>query len=256
MRVRLIVATALVLILQVLGALALMVISVHGPDGLGIAAIVYLLAALGLTSWVATRHRKLPPLLGVGLLSLLAAPAILAGLDRVERIRTDGRIAATRISNVRDEPIVSTLTGRPIGVRVSYDVTVPSRGYFAITPSLYSRDPKAERLSLGAARWTIDGSREPKPFEPGKTHSMVVELYPPSMFFKRDERCFATTWLTELPEHTVAQPLRIMISDSKYGVTWRGAREETTTGSYDLAELYRGVIAEGLEPCTTATTSP
>jgi len=57
LRVSLIVATAIVLILQVLAALAMIVISVHGPEGLGIAAIVYLVVALGVTSWVAARHR-------------------------------------------------------------------------------------------------------------------------------------------------------------------------------------------------------
>jgi hypothetical protein len=133
---------------------------------------------------------------------------------------------------------------------------VPARGYFAITPSLYSRDPKTERLSLGSARWTIDGSRDSKPFEANKTHSMVVELYPQTLAFKRDDRCLATSSVAELPEGTVARPLRIMIFESTYGDTWRGGREETTTGSYDLAELYRGVMAEGLAPCAEASASP
>jgi len=234
--------------------MALMIGSVHGANGLATAAMIYLVVALALTSWVAARHRTIPAVLGVGLLSVAAVPTIIAVLERVEQIRSDRRVAATRIANVRDEPILSALTGKPIGVRVSYEVTVPARGYFAITPSLYSRDPKTERLSLGSARWTIDGSRDPKPFEANKAHSMVVELYPPTLFFKRDDRCFASSWITELPESTVARPLRIAISESMYGETWRGGREETTTGSYDLAELYRGVIAEKLAPC--AATSP
>ena len=236
--------------------MALLVVSVHGPEGTGIAAMVYLVVALGVTSWVAARNRTLPALLVVGVLSVLAIPTMIASLDRVEQIRTNRRVAATRIANVRDEPILSATTGKPIGVRVSYEVTVPARGYFAITPSLSSRDPRTERLSLGAARWTIDGSRDSKPFEPHKTHSMVVELYPPTLFFRRDERCFATSGRPELPESTVARPLRIAISESMYGETWRGGREETTTRSYDLAELYRGVLAEGLAPCVAATTSP
>jgi hypothetical protein len=256
LRARFIVATAVILILQVLGALALMVISVHGPEGAGVAGIVYLIAAMALTSWVAARHRTVPALLAVAVCSALAVPAILVSLGKIESIRYDRRIAATRITNVRDEPIRSARTGKPIGVRVSYDVSVPSRGYFAITPSLYSRDPKTERLSLGAARWTIDGSSDSKPFEPGRIHSMVVELYPPTLFFKRDERCFSPTWITELPENTTAQPLRLVISESMFGATWRGGKEETTTSAYDLAEMFRGVIAEGLAPCTVATTSP
>jgi hypothetical protein len=250
LRLRFIVATGAVLILQVLVAFLMIAISVHGPAGLGIAAIIYLFVALGLTSWVAARYRTLIVLIGVGVVSLLAAPVVVFGLDRIEQLRTDRRVAATRITNVRDEPILSTLTGKPIGVRVSYNVSVPSRGYFGISPSLYSRDPKTERLMLGGTRSTIDGSRDPKPFEPGKTHAMVVELYPPSLFFKRDERCFATSWVVDLPDSTAPQPLRITISDSPYGATWRGGREEITKNSYDLAALYRGVIAEGLKPCT------
>ena len=50
-------------------------------------------------------------------------------------------------------------------------------------------------------------------------------------------------------ESDEARPLRIMISDSRYGNTYTGGREAFTQGSYDLAELYRGVLAEGLTPC-------
>jgi len=256
LRARFIVATAVILIVQILGAMALMVVSVHGPEGAGVAAVVYLIAAMGLTSWVATRHRTVPALLTVAVCSGLAIPAIVVSLSRIESIRYDRRIAATRITNVRDEPIRSARTGKPIGVRVSYDVSVPSRGYFAITPSLYSRDPKTEQLSLGAARWTIDGSLDPKPFEPGKTHAMVVELYPPTLFFRRDERCYSPVPVPQLPESTTAQPLRLVISESMFGATYRGGRDESTTGAYDLAELFRGVLAEGLAPCAPATTSP
>jgi hypothetical protein len=252
LRVGSIVATALVLILQGLAALALMIISVHGPAGLGIAAVVYMVFALGLTSWVATRYRTIPALAGIGLLSVAAVPAIVAGLDRIERIRYDRRIAATRVSDVRDEPILSSTTGRPIGVRVSYSVSVPERGYFGITPWLSSRDPKAERLLLAPSYRRIDE----RPFEAGRTRAMVFELYPRILVFTKDDRCLERTWLTPLPESTAARPLAITISETRYGETYHGGREEFTTGSYDLAELYRGVIAEGLNPCPSATPSP
>ena len=85
---------------------------------------------------------------------------------------------------------------------------------------------------------------------------MVVDLYPRPLELMRGERCLESAWLVQLPESTVAAPLVIMISETQYGATDRGAREEHTTGSYDLAELYRGVLAEGLEPCASATTSP
>ena len=78
---------------------------------------------------------------------------------------------------------------------------------------------------------------------------MVVELYPPILFFRRNERCLATAVLPVLPASAAAAPLRVMISDTPYGNVYNGEQERLTSGAYDLAELYRGVLAEGLQPC-------
>jgi hypothetical protein len=241
---------------QAIVAWALLVISVHGPSSLAPAALTYVVAAWGLTAWIATRRRSSLMVVGLGFISVAVAPGIVAALSRIDEIQHDRLVAATSITNVHDEPILSQTTGRPIGVRVSYNVSVPSRGYYAITPWLTSRDPKTERLTLFPAVRAIDGSHEEKPFEPGKTHAMVVELYPQPLTFTKSERCLATAWLVQLPESTTARRLAIMISESPYGASYHGGRDEYTTGSYDLAELYRGVLAEGLEPCPSATPSP
>jgi hypothetical protein len=249
MRATMKVLVALFVVLEALATLGLLVVSVHGPSGLALAACVYFVIAAGLTWWAGLRLASAVALTGVGVVLLAAAPGLLAALAQLEHFQYERRVAATRIADVRDEPILSATTGRPIGVRVSYKVTVPARGYFAILPSLYARDARSERLSINAGRWTIDGVSDPKPFEPGKTHAMVVELYPPILFFRRDERCLATVLMPPLPASSAAAPMRVMISDTKYGNVYDGDTERITGGAYDLAELYRGVLGEKLKPC-------
>jgi hypothetical protein len=249
MRLRSAVVVGLFVLLEALAALGMVVMSIHGPSGAAISAPIYFTIAAALTWWVGRRAANFLPLLGVGVAMLAAAPALVALLARIEQFQYDRRVARTQISDVRDETIMSA-TGHPIGVRVSYNVIVPGRGYFAITPSVYGGDPRNERLSMSAMRWSIDGVRDPKPFEPGKKHAMVVELYPAILFFKRDERCLSTASQSPIPDVSTAMPLRIAISDTRYGNTYRGDEEKLTRNSYDIAELYRGVLAEGLKPCT------
>ena len=239
---------ALFIVLEGLAALGMIVISVHGPAGLATAAGVYFVIAAALTWWAGRRivSARLQSVVGVALLA--AAPAIVAGLAQAEDVAYKRRVAATRVEGVRDEPILSS-TGRPMGVRVSYHVTVPKRGYFAILPSLYPRDPRNSRGSVNATLWTIDGHRDPRPFEPGKTHAMVVELYPSVLAFTRDGRCLAETPGLPMPDEMPPSPLRLMISETGYGNVYSGGQERLTRGSYDFGELYRAVLAEGLKPC-------
>jgi hypothetical protein len=243
------VLVAILIGLEALASLGMLAISVHGPDGLVIAAPLYLLAAAGLTWWIARRFDSALVLLGMGILMLAAVPGVVLALEQVGRMTHERRVAATRVDDVRDEPILSA-SGRPIGVRVSYTVSVPTRGYFAILPSLHARERGVTNLRLAALRWTIDGSGEPVVLEPGRRHAMVVEMFPPILAVSRGERCLMSLLVPTLPNDVAAAPLRIRISDTTYGDTGRGGREEVTRGAYDLAELYRGVLAEGLTPCT------
>ena len=55
--------------------------------------------------------------------------------------------------------------------------------------------------------------------------------------------------MPDLPDSLEASPLRLAISETTYGIVYRGAREETTRGAYNLVDLYRGVLVEGLKPC-------
>jgi hypothetical protein len=255
-RVRLIVASIVVLAVQAIVAWGLAIMSVHGPSGLTIGAVIYLPAAWALTVWVAARNGSTLALVGIGLASVAIAPGIIAALDRIEEAQTNRRIAATRISDVRDEPILSSTTGRPIGIRVSFSATVPSKGYFGFSPWLNSRDPKAERLTLAPAFRPSDRARDETPYRAGETRRITYEVYPDVLAFWKDERCLVTNRIAPLSDSTVASPLAISISSSRYGSTYHGGREEHTTGSYDVVELYRGVLAEGLKPCPTATASP
>ena len=233
-----------------LAALAMLAVSVHGPAGLTIVSPIYLAAALGAIWWVA-RFDRVGLVLVTGAAVLAAAPGVFASLDWLERRAYDARVAATRVTDVRDESIRSA-SGRPIGVRVMYTVSVPKRGYFGILPSLSSQDPRAERLRVDAVRWTIDGRSDPTPFEVGKTHAMVVELYPPILALWRGVACLNGAAIPDLPDGLDASPLRLAISETTYGAVYRGAREEMTHGAYNLVDLYRGVLAVGLKPCPSA----
>jgi hypothetical protein len=240
----------LFIFLQALAALAMLALSVHAPSGLASAAPVYLAVAATLTAFAAYRVKSTPLTLGVGLLMLALAPGIYLALDLLENIVYERRLAATAVSDVRDEPILSA-AGRPIGVRLSFAVVLPNAGYFGISPSLDSPGAATERLRLDPMKRTIDGRLESVRFEPGRRHELVIELYPPILFIKpQGERCLTSVAAPTLPEPSVAKPLRIMIYETSYGLPWRGGREESTRGAYDLAAMYRGVLAEGLKPCT------
>lgn len=224
-------------------------LSVHGPAGLAFAAPVYFAVAASLTALSAFRLKRASVTIASGVLMLALAPGTFLLLDRLERIAEQRRVAATQVSDVRDELILSA-RGRPLGVRISYSVSVPATGYFGITPSLYSRDPAAGRLQLAAMKWTIDGHPEPRPFQAERSHAIVVELYPTLLFIKpQGERCLSPIAVPALPESPTPKPLRLEISETPYGAPWRGGREESTHGAYDIGEMYRGVLAEGLQPC-------
>jgi hypothetical protein len=234
--------------LQALTGFAMLATSVHGVTGQAVAAPIYVLAAGGVTLWFARRVPSTIAVAAVGTLLLVAAPGVIGVLGYLERVAHARLIAGTRVSDVRDDPIISE-RGHPIGVRLTYTVSVPKRGYFAILPSLSAPGQRNERLRLDPHKWTVDGNTEEVPFEPGKSHRVVVELHPPILFIARDRRCLQTTGLPPLPESAPPVPLRVSISESTYGNTYYGGTEQLTSRSYDLAELYRGVLAEGLSPC-------
>jgi hypothetical protein len=236
-------------VLETLVALGLVALSVHGPDGLPIAAASYFIVAVGITWWTARRFDSARVLLATGALALAAAPAIFALLGERDRRAYERRIAGTHVRDLRDQAILSP-GGRAIGVRVSYTVTVPKRGYFGIVPSISSRDARTERLRLDARRWTIDGRSEPTPFEPGRVHLMDVELYPPLLTLVRGAPCLSGTDAPPLPDSVVRSRLPLQISETRHSVVFGEA--ELTRGEYDLAELYRGVLTEGFAPCQTA----
>ena len=239
---------ALLVILEAAAGLGMIAISVHGPNGLPVAAGIYFLLAAGLTWWVGSRSVGVVRVLAAGIALLAAAPGVVFLLERIEHFAFERRVAATRVSDVRDEPILSA-SGRPIGVRVAYSVTVPDRGYFYVLPSLDARDAATLELGLHAVSWTIDGSSDPRPFEAGRTHVMVVELYPSILAMQRSGRCLVPRVGPPLPGPVTPAPLRIMISETPYGTIYAGNPERLTRESYDVGELYRGVLAEGLPPC-------
>src|SRR5215218_5209937 len=238
-------AVVVFMALQAVAAAALFLLSVHGPSGLTVAAPLYLVIAAAATWWAG--RKSWPLLLAAGAALLAVVPAIYLGLDKVERIAYERRIAGTQVAEVRDEPILSA--DRPIGVRLSYRVTAPARGYFAIFPAIHGGGA-ADGFGLHAKRWTFDGRGgiEFGPFEPGRRHDVTVDLYPESFFLGSGDTCVLPV-SRPLPEASQSMPLRVEIYESPYGSAARGGREERTLGAYDMATLYRNVIASGLPAC-------
>jgi hypothetical protein len=244
------VVAVLFIVLQSLAALALFALSVHGPSGLLLAAPLYLAGAAALTVLSAFRVRSFLLTLASGAVALALAPGIFWLLGKMENIAYASRLAGTQVADVRDESIISKRSGRPIGVRISFTVSVPDTGYFGISPQLYSGNPATGHLQLAAMQSTLDGTAESKPFEKGRSHTVVAELYPTPLFIKpQGERCLSQVPIPKLPEGNAPAPLRLDIPETPYGAPWRGGREEWTQGAYDLVAMYRAVLAEELKPC-------
>ena len=244
---------AFFIVLEALAAFWLGAVSRHGPAGLAWAAPSYLVLAPGLTWWAARRLAARPRpqavalLVGVGVLVLGLAPASLFLLDRVETRAREQRIAATRVSDVRDEPIVSR-TGNLIGVRLSFVVEVPQAGFYGFMPFVRATDPASEGLRLLPLRWTVDGRPETGPITAGR-HEVAYELYPAPVAITQGEPCLQPTTPPSLGPSGPLLPLHVSIGDTSYGETWRGGREEYTQVAYSLVEMYRAVPSAGLKPC-------
>jgi len=240
---------ALFILLQALAAIALFASSVHGPSGLGVAAPLYLATAAALTAFAAFRAKSMALPIACGVTMLAAAPGLFVLLDRLDGVVYQRRIAATQVSDVRDELIYSA-GGAPIGVRLSFAVRVPSAGYFGISPSLDAPGPETERLSLVPLRSTMDGAERGAKFEADRRHQLMFELYPPILSIRpQGERCLTPVAVPPLAQASTPKPIRVTIYETSYGLPWRGGTEQFTRGAYDLVAIYRGVLAEGLPAC-------
>jgi hypothetical protein len=221
--------------LQALATAALLLLSFHAPGGTALAAAVYFPLAAGLTAWAASR-KSWPLLLSAGALLVAAAPGLYLGLDLRDQQLYRERVAATLVSELRDEPIVSD-AGRPIGVRLWFTVSVPQSGSYAITPALHG----ADGLYLNAVRRSLDARAEAWEYEAGRPHRQSAELYPPILALSaKGERC-QSPYHPPLPQRAAPVPLRVVIYETPYA--------GRTVHTYSLAELYRNVMAERLPPC-------
>lgn len=241
--------------IEALAAFWLAAVTRHGPAGLGFCALAYLVAAPAATWWSLRRFqsRSLAQrglILGAtGLLMLALAPALLLSLDWLERTQRDRAIAATRVGEVRDEPIL-TSRGQEVGVRLSFDVEFSSRNEAAgILPALLPLNYAGEHLYIGPLRRQVDG----RLYAAGKLeagrHRLVVDLHPWIVGMDRQGGLCLSGAAPPLPAASRAEPLRIEISDTTYGFPWRGGKTETTRHAYDTAGMYRNVLAETLPAC-------
>ena len=225
----------LLILVHALAALAMVAFSAHGPTWLAPSAGAYFALVVALVLWASVR-RSWRFLLGVGVAMLAAPPALFLALDKLDRARNEQRVAATRVSEVRDEPILSD-AGRPIGMRLSFAVTVPRSGSYAISPSVYGN----EGFYMDAMQRTLDGRPDGWQYEGGRVHRQTAELYPPILLRAADgTRCLSHS-VPPLPTDNEPAPLRIVIHETPFA--------GPTNRVYNLPQLYRNVMAEGLSPC-------
>jgi len=171
-----------------------------------------------------------------GVLLVAAAAATHIVLEQLERRRYEARVAATRVSELHDEPILSA-AGRPIGVRLSFAVSVPESGNFPVAPELHG----ADGLYLGVLQHSLDGRADVRDYEAGRTHRLSADLHPPILMRARDGTRCLSPYHPTLPAAAGPVPLRIVIYETPYaGRTGR---------AYNLPQLYRNLLAEDLPPC-------
>jgi hypothetical protein len=230
------IVAGLFVLVHAMAALAMAALSVHGPSGLVAGAGVYFSAAVALVLWASAR-RSWRFLLTAGVFMLAAPPAVFVFLDQLERGRNEQRVAATRVSEVQDEPILS-VAGRPIGMRLSFAVSVPESGSFAISPAVHG----AEGLYMNPMQRTLDGRADSWQYEAGRVHRQSAELYPPILMRAPDGALCLSHFVPTLPSGREAVPLRIVIHETPFA--------GRTQRVYDLPQLYRNVIAEKLPPCS------
>ena len=200
----------LFILVHALAALAMVAFSAHGPTWLAASAGAYFALVVSLVLWASVRH-SWRFLVGVGVAMLAAPPALFLVLDKLDRMRYEQRIAATRVSDVRDEPILSD-AGRPIGMRLSFSVTVPESGSYAVSPSVYGN----EGLYMDAMQRTLDGRPDAWQYEGGRVHRQTAELYPPILLRAADgTRCLSHS-VPPLPTDKEPAPLRIVIHETPF----------------------------------------
>jgi hypothetical protein len=138
---------------------------------------------------------------------------------------------------VRDEPILS-VAGRPIGVRLTFAVSVPESGSFAISPSVYG----AEGLYMDALQSTLDGRADAWRYEAGRVHRQSADLYPAILMRGADGKSCLSHFGPTLPRGREPVPLRIVIHETPF--------DGRTSRVYNLAQLYRNVRAEEFPSCS------
>ena len=94
---------------------------------------------------------------------------------------------------------------------------------------------------MDAMQRSLDGRPDAWQYVGGRAHRQTAELYPPILMRAADgTRCLSHS-VPSLPAGSEAAPLRIVIHETPFA--------GRTNRVYNLPQLYRNVIAEGLRPC-------
>lgn len=243
------------ILLEAFAAFWLGAVSRHGPPGLGLSALLYVLLAPIFTWFIASRYQGRPRLQRVvittisGIMLLGLAPVLLLALDWVDEVRREQAISSTHIRHVVDEPILSE-NGHEIGVRVSFSIELSSSlDAVGVMPMLYSRNPADRNLFLIPLRRFIDGTIYTSGELEAGRYFCTVDLYPAIVSVDAGGEPCALGKAPPLDVSTPANPLLISIDNTSFGVSYRGGQDEFTRHSYSIARMYQSIIDGALPPC-------
>lgn len=243
------------ILLEAFAAFWLGAVSRHGPSGLGLSALLYVLFAPISTWLIASRYQGKPRLhrvlitTGSGIFLLGLAPALLFTLDWIDSVRRDHAIASTHISNAIDEPILSE-SGQEIGVRVSFTIVLSaSLDAVGVLPMLHSRNQADRNCFLIPLRREIDGEVYALGELKKGRHQCTVDLYPGIVNVDANGNPCCSGKAPPVDVAAPAEPLIISIENTSFGVTYRGGQDEFTRHSYSIARMYQSIVDGAIPPC-------
>ncbi len=235
--------------------------TVHGPQAFPYAVLVFLvMAESALWCWFfflrrrAYRHTTymlISGALGLGVAMTAASNAAWYPLVDREFARQERLAAATKVSGMRDEVLLSPQRN-PIGVRLKYSVRFPSGDYFRQSASLQADS----RLAVGI--WA-DGRRASEVIEPsmataangvrryekGRTYDFTTEFLPNFLTWNPQKTRLCIVDFP--PEYAAAfRTLMANASPLHYTITISGTGYRAQTEhAYDLRSFYQSAEKEG-----------
>lgn len=241
--------------------------SVHGPELTLQFSIVVLGIAIGILWWIYffverknfTRSSTIFSFsaIGVGILLVGAIIASRYPLTQLEEYRDKKHSANVEVLNMKDE-ILFSQTGKPVGVRLNYQMRFSDNDYFWQSVSIIPKD------HLGSSIWasmqmvnrniqppmvSTDPSKYAVRYENGKTYNFTVDMIPDFVVQNVDK----TKQCIKKPSKDYADTFQKLIQsneDIHFDIMVSGSQfTGITTNTYSFKEFYDSAIKEGAFEC-------